>query len=205
MNEAEKASGIGDMDRKPAERSAAGSVRVPGRPKTALWVLAVVLAGGVIAAALVIWLGRARRRSLETNAVGSCRAYAEAQIMFHRGDWDNDGELEYATPYTLLNTCTDGIGNPIGCVDSAFATAQGPDGAPKHGYLFQDMETISGKPIDWKNDYALCATPARYGKSGYRTFIVSTDGTVWGKDLGKSRFIKDYPAKPQTQGWVIAE
>ncbi len=67
------------------------------------------------------------------------------------------------------------------------------------------MKTIGGKKINWVDDYALCATPAKYGVTGRRTFIINTSGTVWGKDLGKSEFVKDFPAKPQTQGWEIAE
>ncbi len=149
---------------------------------------------------------RARQGALEANTIGSCRAYANAQVMFHRNDWDNDGKLEYATPYTLLNTKKDTTGSPIDLIDSALAAAQGPNGVPKHGYIFQDMQTIGGVKINWVDDYALCAIPAQYGKTGRRTFIINTMGTVFGKDQGPGgTFVTDFPNNPTTAGWIIAE
>ena len=71
--------------------------------------------------------------------------------------------------------------------------------------FFEDMTTIGGRPIDWEKDFALCATPAVYGQVGYRTFIVMTNGTIFGKDLGGSEFVDDYPADPCAEGWIIAE
>jgi hypothetical protein len=142
---------------------------------------------------------------LETNAVGSCRAYAEAQTMYKRNDWDGDGKLTYAASFPLLNTTADANGTPIQLLDSAFATATSP-AMPKHGYYFVNMKTIGGRKIDWANDYALCAAPAVYGRTGYRTFIVSTNGTTFGKDLGpEGKPVEDYPADPMAEGWIIAE
>jgi len=60
-----------------------------------------------------------------------------------------------------------------------------------------------GKPIDWQRDYALCATPAKYGDGGKRTFIICSNGTVFCKDLGRSGFVEDYPANPTAKGWTI--
>lgn len=189
--------------------------KAPGKSnaaKTALCLLAVLLVGGAIVAVISISLSRSRRNTadsmrahLEFNSVGSMRAYAEAQAMFHSERVQGFGVLKYATPYTRLYTCADGSGNPVGIIDTAFAGAQGPNGAPKHGYLFLDMKTIGGKSINWVDDYALCGTPARYGRTGCRTFIVNADGTVWGKDLGESKFLEDFPADPAAEGWVIAE
>ena len=143
--------------------------------------------------------------SLETNAVGNCRAYCSAQVMYHRNDWDNDGTLEYASPARLLHDQPDADGQPINLMDQFFAAATVPGGPPKHGYVFQEMQTIGGQPIDWKVDCALCATPAVYGRTGYRTFIISTNGTTFGKDLGRSAFVTDFPADPTAEGWIVAE
>ena len=163
----------------------------------------------VMMAIVVPSMLRARQGSLEANTIGSCRAYASAQIMFHRSDWKGSGTpgvLEYATPYTLLSTQKDNTGNPIDLIDSTFAAAQGPNGVPKHGYLFQDMQTMGGVKINWVDDYALCAIPAQYGKTGRRTFIINTMGTVFGKDQGPGgTFVTDFPANPVAQGWIIAE
>jgi hypothetical protein len=89
-------------------------------------------------------------------------------------------------------------------LDRAFAQAKGPDGTPKHGYLFYSMETIGGEKINWANDFGLCAVPAEYGKTGRTTFIISTNGTVFSIDnMGKP--VTDYPADPTEEGWIIAE
>jgi len=160
----------------------------------------------IIAAIAIPNLLTARRGSLETNAVGSCRAYCSAQTMYHRNDWDGDQTLEYAVPFTRLNTELDTTGTPINLIDSAFAAAKGNAGRPKHGYLFDDMAKIGGSKIDWINDYGLCGKPSVYGRTGYRTFIVSTNGTVFGKDQGPAGgFVKNYPANPASATWIIAE
>ncbi len=164
--------------------------------------LGVVLAlGGIVGVvASLIFPCRTRRSTLETCSVGSCHAYAEAQIMYKRRDWNKDGELEYAHPFPVLHHQKDENGEMIQLIDSSFAKAV-PGGPPKHGYNFRDMKTIGGKSIDWKKDFALCATPSYYRRTGYRTFIATTDGTVWGKDFGKSAFLDDFPADPGAEGW----
>ena len=69
--------------------------------------------------------------------------------------------------------------------------------------------------IDWVNDFGLCAAPSVYGRTGYRSFIVCTNGTVFGKDIVTGQpptFAEDadmdnYPADPSAAGndWTIAE
>ena len=174
---------------------------------TLIEMMIVVAIIAIIAAIAIPSLLAARRGSLETNSIGSCRAYASAQSMYHRNDWDGDADLEYATPFTLLNTQADGAGQPIQLIDSAFAAAAGA-GTPKHGYNFQDLGSIATVPIDWVNDFGLCGLPATYGRSGYRTFIVSTNATVFALDQGAAGgFVGDYPANPSAvvPPWVIAE
>jgi hypothetical protein len=176
----------------------------PARRALRVAVLACVGAAA-LAAVGVVWLYQARRATLETNAIGSMRAYAEAQVAYHKNDWDGNGIMEYAHSYTELLKCRDTTGTPIGLIDAAFASAQLPEDVLDRRYVFQDMKTIAGKPINWVDDFALCATPAQYGKTGYRTFIIAASGTTWGKDLGRSEFVTDYPADPAAAGWRIAE
>jgi hypothetical protein len=190
--------------------------RVRSRDRREAWVMGVIF-GAMLLLPLAAWgavraapavldglFGSRCHGSLETNAVGSCRAYASAQTIYKRNDWDKDGKLTYATPFPLLSTTLDEQGQPIQLIDAAFAAATSPS-TPKHGYCYRDCSTIAGAPIDWEKDFAICATPAVYGRTGYRTFIISTDGTTYGKDLGGAQFVSDYPADPVAAGWIIAE
>jgi len=163
-----------------------------------LGVVAVVALGIIGAAGMT----RARSAAYQANAVGMMRAYSGAQAMYHRNDWDGNGILEYATPYTKLYSAKDSGGNEAMLIDAAFAAANGPGGTPKQGYLFQDLATAAGQKIDWVNDFGLCGLPAPGGKLP-RTFIVGIDGTVYGRDQGPGAgFVTDRPADPATAGWI---
>ncbi|HOX08275.1 MAG TPA: DUF2950 family protein [Planctomycetota bacterium] len=191
--------------------------------KTPGWVWVLLGCGGalllvmiiaIIAAIAIPSLLAARRSSQETVGVASCRAYSMAQVMYKKNDWDGDKVLSYAAPnanklsgpsFYVLYATPDPGGTPVGLLDGVMANASSPLAA-KQGYYFTDMKTVGGQPINWVNDYALCASPAIYGRTGYRTFIVSTDGTVYGKDLGAGAPPPtDYPANPMAEGWIIAE
>ncbi len=174
----------------------AGPVPAPG-PLRRHWPWMAVLAVVLIAPFLMPPLMVDRRPSPENSAIGSCRTYCCLQSMYRRKDRDGDGKLEYAHPYTQLNAPP---GEPAGSTEDPFLR-----GEPKRGYRFRDMETIGGQTIDWEKDCALCATPVEYGVTGRRTFIVATNGTVFGKDLGGSEFVRDYPQDPGLEGWAIAE
>jgi len=170
---------------------------------TLLAVLGLLTAAGAVGT--LVFARWAERKRL-ANAVGSLRAYAVAQTIYHRNDWDGNCILEYATPYSLLATTLDGTGAPIMLIDQALVRAAGENGQPRYGYRFREMQTIGGTEINWVTDYALCATPAAYGRTGRYTFVVNTSGTVFYKDLGRSEFVKDFPvADPTAAGWKIAE
>ena len=171
---------------------------------TLIEMMIVVAIIAIIAAIAIPSLLAARRNSLETNAVGSMRAYAEAQSIFKRNDWNGNGILEYATPFNTLFSTVDGTGQPIQLIDSAFAGATVAT-APKHGYWFADCATIGGAAINWADDFAMSGTPSTYGRTGYRSFMISTNGTTFGRDLAAAAQTPDYPVNPTASGWVIAE
>jgi prepilin-type N-terminal cleavage/methylation domain-containing protein len=171
---------------------------------TLIEMMIVVAIIAIIAAIAIPSLLAARRSALETNAVGAMRAYAEAQSVFHRNDWNADGLLTYATPFTLLNNTLDATGTRLALIDNAFSNASVPT-SPRHGYWFADCATIAGAAINWADDYALSSTPSSYGRTGYRSFLAGTGGGAYGRDLTFSQQTVDFPVNPTLAGWVIAE
>jgi hypothetical protein len=154
---------------------------------------------GVIAGVAVLAVYWSRSRvSNESRVVAALRSYAGAQSAYVQKDWDGDGVRTYARNLRQLGDA--------GLIPEAMAAARGPAGVPYYGYLFLECKTIGKQPIDWKVDYGLCAVPAEYGRSGYRSFIVATNGTVFPKDQGQGgTFERDYPANPVTSGWFSCE
>jgi hypothetical protein len=127
----------------------------------------------------------------EIHAISQLSSYMTDQaIRFHAGKGYADD----------LGTLV----NEGGRLSPAFAAARGPAGTPLNGYLFQELKTLGGKPVDWKKDFALSATPARYGGARRRTFVVLSDGLIYGKDFGTSEFPDDFPSDPAKAGWTSA-
>ncbi|WP_244457498.1 DUF2950 domain-containing protein [Roseomonas fluvialis] len=85
---------------------------------------------------------------------------------------------------------------PLAAAASAggYARGRGDTPTPFHGYLFRMLdsqgESAPGGAVDYVvngrmiGGWAAIATPARYGVSGIKTFLVSHHGTVWEQDLG---------------------
>jgi prepilin-type N-terminal cleavage/methylation domain-containing protein len=180
---------------------------------TLIEMMIVVAIIAIIAAIAIPSLLAARRATLETNAVGSCRTYANAQVMYHKNVWPLQTVNRYAQNFWNLNDQVDNTGAKIQLIDAAFAAAK-VSTAPKHGYWFQDLATFSnGQNIDFVNEFALSAAPAVYARTGYRTFIVSTNGTVFAQDIqGQTAgaigaHAPNYPIDPNAAvpAWTVAE
>ena len=134
--------------------------------------------------------------------------YAVAQTAYRRKDFDKDQTLEYAEKLPALVQDLNGIAKRNGkkpYLPDALGAAHGQKGKPLHGYLFREMRSIWGIPINWDGDFAICATPAQYGETGRKTYIMRTDGEVWAKDLGESSFVKDFPNDAEGKGWKKVE
>jgi hypothetical protein len=107
---------------------------------------------------------------------------------------ENDEIHEYADD--LLNA---GAPNPGNAVDSR----------PFHGYYFRVVNGKSaGKSAVLKpRDLVVVAYPAEYRSSGVMTFIVTEDGVVREKDLGKNtaKLAMDPKAITANSGWHAAD
>ncbi len=132
-------------------------------------------------------------------AEAACRAYAEAQEIYQRNDWDNDGIREYATSLKQL------AASERGCFRLICNTMVGAEGEPgkvppKAGYVFKVM-TRQGSSAPggarsyispdengvhrMNRGYALAACPAEYKMSGQNIYIISRDGRIYWKDFGE--------------------
>ena len=147
----------------------------------------------------------------EISAIQVCLAYVDSQLEYAREHniggiseyaqklasdpgmknglcWEaKDGEQPSLLGPLLVSACK---------TELKGLTQQGMEPAPYHGYYYKILKSqgnaapggaynyvMDGKMI---GGFALVAYPAAYGATGITTFIVSKDGIVYQKDLGKN-------------------
>jgi len=144
----------------------------------------------------------------ERNAIYVLRAYVDAQRAYAAKDRDRDGVLQYAQKVTSAPGKHDGLYWPADAAKDEEVSPFGPliadggayakgrvAGDPYRGYYFRILTrqgknaaggaysyVINGRMIA---GFAMVAYPAEYGNSGVMSFIVSHNGKVYEKDLGK--------------------
>lgn len=143
---------------------------------------------------------RARRIGRnELAALQSVRAYHDAQTEYAERDRDGDGVLEYAQKVLSTDGKHDGLywadddSGEISPLGPLFGDAQ--PGADWHGYHFRILDgqgpSAPGGAYAYRigenmsRGFALIAWPAQYGDSGVMSFMISQEGQVFEKDLGK--------------------
>ena len=145
----------------------------------------------------------------ERNAIYVLRAYIDAQRAYATRDRDGDGVLQYAQKLASAVGKHDGLYWPADAAKGEEASPFGPliaesaaylkghtEGDAYRGYHFRILTrqgkdapggaynyVINGRMIA---GFAMVAYPAEYGKGGVMTFIVSHNGKVYEKDLGKN-------------------
>jgi hypothetical protein len=144
----------------------------------------------------------------ERNAIYVLRAYLDAQRAYAARDHDGDDVLQYAQKVASTPGKHDGLYWPADAAKGEEESPFGPlvaqsaayikghvAGDPYRGYYFRILTrqgkdapggaynyVINGRMIA---GFAMVAFPAEYGKSGVMTFIVSHNGKVYERDLGK--------------------
>jgi len=144
----------------------------------------------------------------ELAAIHVLRAYLDAQRAYAARDRDGDGGRQYAQKLASASGKQDGLywaadtskgeeASPFGplIAESAAYLAGRKAGEPYRGYHFRILTrqgkaapggaysyVINGRMIA---GFAMVAFPAVYGDSGVMTFVVSHNGKVYEKDLGK--------------------
>lgn len=176
------------------------------RSPKGIWTPVVVCATGNIVAIILLiilptFLLRSRGPCCETAAASSCKAYAEAQEIYHRTAYAGDGVLRYAQhlkgDQSLLET-TAGLGN-LALIDKTFGNDEITDGSevPKAGYVFKILKRqgpfATGGQMsyvdangDMTQGYALVARPAAYNSTGRDTFMIGSGGIIFQADLGSN-------------------
>jgi len=145
----------------------------------------------------------------ERSAIIVLRAYLDAQKDYAARDRNGDGVLQYAQRVGSTPGKHDGLYWPADAAKGEEASPFGPlvaesvaylkghkEGEAYRGYRFRILTrqaksapggaysyVINGRMIA---GFAMVAYPAQYGESGVMSFIVSHNGKVFQKDLGKS-------------------
>jgi len=204
------------------DRSPRGTGPAPVEFAASPW-RAIAIAGGAACAIALILLVTLRKRTEpgpegerllraqaaanEASAACALKEILVAQNMYRRTDWDRDGVMEYAVPFTLLYGQKDSNGYAVRYISGDLARAASR-GAPLRGYWFVDMRghQAAGAYRSGGNQpdaFGVCAVPAAYPKSGRLTLIMDATGAVYGKDNGGVPVVA-FPASPRAAGWSVS-
>lgn len=135
----------------------------------------------------------------EDAAIKALQAYHDAQLDYAETDHDGDGVLEYAQRFLSSDGEHDGLYWPDDSADEPsplgplFGDAE--PGDDFHGYHFRILTAQGASAPGGAYDYligdnmtrgfAAVAWPAKYGDSGVMSFMISHEGQVFEKDLGR--------------------
>jgi hypothetical protein len=140
----------------------------------------------------------------ELTAIEVCRELVPAQIEYAASDRDGDELCEYAQRIASSPGKRDGLywevspdsGEPLSPMGARLAAAEAgaKDAKPYMGYYFRILTKQGPNAPGGKFEYvinghmlagfALVAWPAEYRQSGVKTFLVSSHGKIFEKDLG---------------------
>jgi hypothetical protein len=162
----------------------------------------------------------------ELNAIYVLRAYLDAQREYASLDRDRDGVLQYAQKLASTPGRHDGLywaadeakgeeASPFGplIAESAAYLKGHRAGDAYHGYhfriLYRQGKSAAGGAYGYIINghmiagFAMVAYPDDYGESGVMTFIVSHNGSLFEKDLGKNsaRFGTEMQDFDPGRGW----
>ena len=186
---------------------------------TLIELMIVIAIIAIIAAVAIPSLLRSRMTANETAAIASCRAFSEAEEIFHRSDYDANGILEYATKlsgtFSLLETVAGT--SDLSLIDKAFAMSEGDPGIPsnRQGYVFTVLTTqgaaASGGAKLYLNGthmiygFAMSALPAAYDGTGRNNFIINNAGTTYQADLGSGVSVHPTGYNPSSPTYTPAQ
>lgn len=186
---------------------------------TLIELMIVVAIIAIIAAIAIPSLLRSRMAANQTAAAAACKAFAEAEEIYHRTDYDSDGVLEYATMLSGTNSLLEKIAGSgdLALVDRSFATAEGdPNVAvPKAGYVFRVLTeqgtAATGGSRSYMTGtnmtlgYAVSAVPGAYDGTGRDCFMINNNGTIFQADRGSVQTSHVTYFNPVQPPWAVTE
>src|SRR5882724_5594552 len=94
---------------------------------TLIELMIVVAIIAIIAAIAIPSLLRSRMAANETAAAAACKAFAEAEEIYHRTDYTKTGILQYSQKLSGVNSLLETVARPgdLALIDKTFATAEG--------------------------------------------------------------------------------
>ena len=186
---------------------------------TLIELMIVVAVIAIVAAIAVPNLLRARMSANEAGAIASCKAYAAAQEIYRRTDWDKDAVMEYARqtvgPASLAET---NWGRwDICLIDKELAnafTAPVASSRMKDGYVFQIQPgqgpAASGGARSYIRGgnmtlgYGISAVPISYDSTGRNAFQLNHTGVLRQKDRGAVFIWHENLFNPNST-WAVVE
>lgn len=146
----------------------------------------------------------------ELATIQSCLAFVDAQREYYARNAEREPLLHFAQKLASTPGHKDGLywptsgDEPPSPLGEAFARARSEGyfkegvgkATPYHGYIYRLLTSQGSHAAGGAYDYmvrdkllggfALIAFPVEYGVSGVMTFMVSHDGVVFSKDLGRT-------------------
>lgn len=146
----------------------------------------------------------------ELHTIQTLRAILDAQNEYASVDRNSNGTLEYASKFRSIPGKKDGLywpveegkePSPLGSLvadsvrEGYEKKSSGDVTLPYFGYHYRILKSQGANTSDGAFEYqvngkmiggfAVIAYPAKYGASGFKTFIVNHDGIVYEDDLGE--------------------
>ena len=164
---------------------------------TLIELMIVVAIIAIIAAIAIPSLLRSRMAANETAAAAACKAFAEAEEIYHRTDYTGNGVLKYSRNLSGVNSLL-GVSGELALIDKTFGNAEGAAGTatPKAGYVFTVITTQGASATGGTRSYlsgtnmtlgySLNAVPGAWDSTGRDQFIINNNGTIFQSDTGNS-------------------
>ena len=156
----------------------------------------------------------------EVRTLSNLSKIRDAQQQYRTIDWNNDNVKSFAQFNAHLWQTVDKFSYPVESrlLSKKLAFAIGPTKAVS-GYFFEpiyykmtqqkesietnsnaDSQDENKELIDYVNEWAVAAFPARYQTTGVLTFIIHATGNIYAKDV-KSEQVKYLPDNYISKGW----